>query len=74
MRVVHDIFHAMSESKEGRLSWSIHIATEMHGKVLKIMVCLESDVNEATKSVIDRNSMWVFNLFQLFSNNRCSHK
>ena len=57
MRVVHDIFHAMSESKEGRLSWSIHIATEMHGKVLKIMVCLESDVNEAAKSVIDRKSM-----------------
>ena len=54
MRVVHEIFHAMFESKEGRLSWSIHISTEIHGKVLKIIACLDSDVHEATKPVIDK--------------------
>ena len=57
MRVVHAIFHAMSEGKEGRVFWIIHISTETNGKVLHIISCLDSDVNEATNQVIEGNPM-----------------
>ena len=51
--MVHDILHVMSEVKEGRLCWRMHIYTEKHVKVLKIIARLESDMHEATKPVIE---------------------
>ena len=68
MLMVNDKFHYVYEIKEGRLFWSICVATEMHSKVLKMIYFLNSDVNEAKKPVIERSSMLVFNFFWLFSN------
>ena len=46
----------------------------MNGTVWNIIACLDSDVHEATKSVIEGNPMRIFNLFQLFYNNNCIHE
>ena len=58
MGMVHAIFHAMPDSKEVRLCWVIHVATETHGKLLKIVASLNSDVHEAANPVIEVSSMW----------------
>ena len=57
MIVVHDIFHAMSKGKNHRLFWGIHITIKSHGKVLKIIACLNSGVHEATNAVIEVTTM-----------------
>ena len=74
MWMVHEIFHSMFESKKGRLCWWIHIATEAHCEILKIIASLDSGLNKSTNPMILGSSMWFLNLFQLFSNNRCSHE
>ena len=51
--MVYEIFHAFSEGKKVIFRWSIHISTATHGKVLNIIECLDSDVNEATNKVIE---------------------
>ena len=43
--MVHEIFHVISESKEGRICWSINVTTETNSKVLKIISSLDSDVH-----------------------------
>ena len=68
------ILHSMYQIKEGRLCWGIHIATEMHDKLMKIVASLKMDVNENTNPVIDGSSMQSFSLFQLLYNNRCIHE
>ena len=72
--MLHDIFYEMFERKEGRLGWKIHVATDTHDKVLKIIDSLDSDANESTKPVIKGTPMCVFNLFQFFYNKRCIHE
>ena len=57
MRLVHEIFHAMSEGKECRFCWGIHITTQAHDEVLNIISCLDSDVHEATNPVIEGTPM-----------------
>ena len=59
MWMVHEIFHAMSKSKEIWFYWVIHVATEAHGKVFNIVASLDSDVYEATNPVIEEPYMWV---------------
>ena len=73
MRVTHLIFHAISLGNEGRFCWSIHIDTDIYGKVLKIVACLDSDVNEATNPFIEGTPRWVLSCFQLLSNKRCGY-
>ena len=51
--MLHDIFHAMFYSKERRLCKGIHVSTETHVNILKIIAMLNSDVNEATNLVIE---------------------
>ena len=46
--MVHEIFHAVSEGKEFRFFGGINITTQAHVEVLKIIVCLDSDVHKAT--------------------------
>ena len=53
MWMVHEIFHAMSNSKEIWFCWGIYVATDVHGKVLNIVASLDSDVHEATNPVIE---------------------
>ena len=53
MWMVHEILHDMFESKESMLCWCIHVATEAHGEILKIIVSLESDLHEDTNTVIE---------------------
>ena len=55
--MVNDIFHDMSEGKKGRLYWSINISTETNGKAFNTIACLDSDVHEATKLLIEGNPM-----------------
>ena len=74
MWMVNKIFHAMYDIKESGLYWGIHVSTETHGRVLIFVPSLNSDVNEANNPVIKGYSMQVINLFQLLSNNRCSHE
>ena len=50
--MVNEIFHAMSKRKEIGFCLGIHISTETHGKALKIVESLNSDVHEATNPVI----------------------
>ena len=57
MRVVHEIFHAMSEGKECRFCWGVHITTQDHDEVLNIISCLDSDVHEVTNPVIEGTPM-----------------
>ena len=64
----------MFKSKEIRLCWCIHVATEVHGEILKITAILKSDVNEYTNPIIDLSSMLFINVFQLFSNEICIYK
>ena len=72
--MVHEILHAMIDSKEIRFCWYIHVSTEAHGEILKIIVSLDSDVHESTNLVIEKSPMWFLDFFQLFSNERCLHK
>ena len=55
--MLHEIFHAMYESKEVSLYWVVHTVTEMHGKVLNIVAILNSDVYESTRPVVEVSSM-----------------
>ena len=63
MWMVHDIFHIMFESKEGRFCWDIHVSTEAYGEILKTIESLKSDVNESTNPVIEVSSIWFLSLF-----------
>ena len=72
--MVHDVPHAMSERKECNIYGRIHEYTETHGKVLKIISSLNSDVHEATNPVIEVSYMQVIHLFQIFSNKRSIHE
>ena len=51
--MMHDVLHAMSDSKERGLCWGINVSTEMHGKILKIIESLNSDVHESNNPVIE---------------------
>ena len=55
--MVHGIFHAVSENKEGRLCWGIHVVTEMHAKVLNIIASLNIDVHEVNNPVVEGSPM-----------------
>ena len=50
--MVHEILHAKFHRKEGRFCWCIHVATEAHGEILKIIASLDSDVHDYTNPVI----------------------
>ena len=50
--MVHDIFHAIFESNKSRFCWCINVATETHGKILKVISSFNSDVHEYTNPVI----------------------
>ena len=47
----------MSDGKEGRLCWIINITTDTHGKVLKIIESLYSNVHKSTNPVIEGTNM-----------------
>ena len=51
--MVRDIFHVMFNSKEGKLCWGVHVSTEAHGEILKIVSSLDIDVNESTNPVFE---------------------
>ena len=51
--MVHEIFQALSEGKEIRFCWRIHVTAQFNGDVLKTIACLDSDVNEAAKPEIE---------------------
>ena len=53
MWMVHEIFHAMFESKKICLCWCVHVFTEAHGDILKIIACLDGDVHESTNLVME---------------------
>ena len=74
MRMVHEIFHAMFQSKKVRFCWCVHIATESRCEVLKIVAILDSDGNYSTKPVIQGSSMCFLNFLKYLSNERCSHE
>ena len=72
--MAHGIFYAMYESKEIRFCWDIYVSTETNGKIFNIVAVLDCSVHVATNTVVEGPSILVINLFQLFSNKRCSHK
>ena len=74
MCIVNDILHSMFDSKQSRLYWGIHVATETHDETLKIIASMDSDVNDSTNSMIEISSMLFINFFELFSNDICSHE
>ena len=51
--MVHEIFHAMFETKESRFCWCIPVSTAAHGEILKTIASLDSDLHEATSPVIE---------------------
>ena len=57
MWMLHGIFRAISERKQVRFCWRMHVSTEIHGKVLNIIESFNSDVHEATNPVIEESSM-----------------
>ena len=57
MRVMHEIFHVISEGKKLLFYWIINITTYTHGKVLKIIACLNSYVHDITNPVIEGHLM-----------------
>ena len=61
-------------SNKCRFYWCIHIATESHGDLLKIITSLNSDMYDSTNPVIDASSMCIPNFLHLCSNDRCSHE
>ena len=56
------ILHSMSDSKLGRLFWSIHVATETHGNFFYIIASLNSNIYKAADPVIEGSSVLFFNL------------
>ena len=44
MWIVHEILYAMFDRKKIRFYWYILVATKAHGKILKIIASLDSDV------------------------------
>ena len=55
--MVHDILHSVLKTKEERFCQGVNVVTEIHGKVLKIVVSLNSDVHDSTYLVIEVSSM-----------------
>ena len=53
MWVVSKILHAMSDSKDVRFYWHIHLSTDMHGKIISIVAILNSDLHDTTNPVIN---------------------
>ena len=51
MWIVHEVLHAMFDINKRRFCWCIHIATEAHYDILRIIVILDSDVHESTNPV-----------------------
>ena len=47
----------MSENKERNVFGGVHLSTDMHGNLLKILDSLNSDVHEATNPVIEGSSI-----------------
>ena len=72
--MVHGIFDVIYKSKEIMFCWGIHVSTESNGKILNTIASLKSDVHVTTNPVIEGSFIWFLNLFQIFSNNRCSHE
>ena len=50
--MVSEIIHAMFDRKESRFCWYIHVSTELHGEILKVIASLYSDVHSSTNPVI----------------------
>ena len=61
--MVHKILHAISEGKECRFYLGTCITTHAHGEVLKILLCLDSDVHEGTNPVIKQTTPSFFKFF-----------
>ena len=57
IRVVHEILHAIYDSKEVSICWVIHVSNDTHSNILNIVVSFNSDVHEATNPVIEGASM-----------------
>ena len=50
--MVYDIFNAMFESKESRFYWCVHVVTDAHCEILKVIASLDIDIYESTKPMI----------------------
>ena len=51
--MVHEIQYAMFEINKGRFCWCIHVATEVHSEILKIIASLDSDLHESINLLIE---------------------
>ena len=52
MCMVHEIFHAIFEGKKIRFCQCIHVSTEAHCEILKVVASFNSYVNDSTNPVI----------------------
>ena len=50
--MMHEVFHDIFERNKNRFCWCIHISTEAHCEILKIIASLDSGVHEYTNPVI----------------------
>ena len=52
MWMLHDILYNMVDRKVNMFYWGIHMATEMHGKVLNIIAIMNSGKHDSTNPLI----------------------
>ena len=48
MWMVHDILYSMTNGKERRFCGSIHVPTQSHSKILKVVPSLKSDMHDTS--------------------------
>ena len=51
--MVHESFHAMVNGKELWLYWIIQGYTQLHNKILKVIACLNSNMNDISCTVVE---------------------
>ena len=62
--MVHEIIYDMVKGKEWRFCGSIHVSTNPHGNILKVVACLNGNVYGISYPVIELSFMCPLNLFQ----------
>ena len=74
MQMVHEILHTMAKGKERWFYGRIHVYTQLHGKTLNVVLCLNSNMHETFYPVVELSSIFLFRLVQFFSNKWRSHE
>ena len=66
MRMVYAILHTISKGKELWFCGRIHVSTQLHGHISKVVSCLKSNLHEISYPVVEWYSMCFSSCFNYY--------